>query len=57
MKAELEPETVAGAARAAARSVVADYSDNFYNTTRRHSSLGYLSPVDYEASVRMGRAA
>ena len=57
MKAELEPETVAGASRAAARSVVAGYSDNFYNTTRRHSSLGYLSPLDYEASVRMGRAA
>ena len=57
LKAELEPETLEGASRAVARSAVADYIDNFYNTTRRHSSLGYLSPVDYEASVRVGRAA
>jgi len=57
MKAELELETTEGASRAVARSAVADYIDNFYNTTRRHSSLGYLSPVDYEASVRVGRAA
>ena len=57
MKAELEPETTEGASRAVAREAVADYIDNFYNTTRRHSSLGYLSPVDYEASARMDRAA
>lgn len=56
MKAELEDDT-SGASRAVARSAVADYIDNFYNTTRRHSSLGYLSPINYEASVRMGRAA
>ena len=57
MKAELEPETTEGASRAVARSAVADYIDNFYNTIRKHSSLGYLSPIDYEASVRVGRAA
>ncbi len=57
MKAELELENTEGASRAVARSAVADYIDNFYNTTRRHSSLGYLSPIDYEASVRVGRAA
>jgi transposase InsO family protein len=28
---------------------VADYIVNFYNATRLHSSLGYRSPVDYEA--------
>ena len=56
MKAELENDT-SGASRAEARSAVADYIDNFYNTTRRHSSLGYLSPINYEASVRIGRAA
>jgi putative transposase len=57
MKAELEDEVTAGASRAVARSAVADYIDNFYNSTRKHSSLGYLSPINYEASVRMGRAA
>ncbi len=57
MKAELDSELTDGASRATARSAVADYIDNFYNTTRRHSSLGYLSPIDYEASVRVGRAA
>ena len=57
LKAELEYENTEGASRAVARSAVADYIDNFYNTTRRHSSLGYLSPIDYEASVRVGRAA
>ena len=57
MKAELEIETLEGASRAVARSAVADYIDNFYNTTRKHSSLGYLSPMNYEASVRVGRAA
>jgi transposase InsO family protein len=24
-----------------------------YNRTRRHSALGYLSPVDYEATLSM----
>ena len=57
MKAELEDEVTTGASRAVARSAVADYIDNFYNSTRKHSSLGYLSPINYEASVRMGRAA
>ena len=26
------------------------YVEAFYNPTRRHSTLGYLSPVDYEAA-------
>ena len=34
--------------RAIAETVIADYIDNFYNTTRRHSSLDYLSPIEYE---------
>lgn len=28
-----------------------------YNLERRHSSIGYVSPVDYEVAARMGRAA
>lgn len=27
---------------------IADYIDHFYNTERRHSSLGYLTPTEYE---------
>ncbi len=26
----------------------ADYIVGFYNSVRRHSTLGYLSPIDYE---------
>ena len=31
-----------------ARSDVFDYIERFYNPTRRHSTLGYLSPVQFE---------
>ena len=31
-----------------ARANVFDYIERFYSTTRRHSTLGYLSPVDFE---------
>lgn len=34
--------------RAIAKAVITDYIDNFYNPTRRHSSLDYLSPIEYE---------
>ena len=27
---------------------VEDYIDNFYNTERRHSTIDYLSPIEYE---------
>ncbi len=35
--------------RAAARSAIFEYIEAFYNRTRLHSSLGYLSPVQFEA--------
>ena len=34
--------------RDAARADVFDYIERFYNTTRRHSTIGYFSPVEFE---------
>jgi len=34
--------------QAEARMAVFEFIEGFYNLRRRHSSLGYLSPVDYE---------
>ena len=35
--------------RDAARAGVFDYIERFYNPRQRHSKLGYLSPVAFEA--------
>jgi putative transposase len=37
--------------REAARIAIFDYIEGFYNRVRRHSSLGYLSPDDYEQAT------
>jgi putative transposase len=37
-----------------ARADVFDYIERFYNPRRRHSSLGYLSPADYENVAHSG---
>ena len=42
--------------REAARTAVFDYIEGFYNRVRRHSSLGYLSPSDYEEATMKGVA-
>jgi putative transposase len=34
--------------RDAARADVFDYIERFYNTVRRHSTIGYLSPAEFE---------
>jgi putative transposase len=36
------------ATRTQARTAVFDYVEGFYNPRRRHSTLGYLSPAEYE---------
>jgi len=36
------------ATRAQARAAIVEYVEVFYNTKRRHSSLGYVSPAEYE---------
>jgi len=30
-------------------TAIFEYIEAFYNPIRRHSALGYLSPIDYEA--------
>ena len=37
--------------RAHAKADLFDYIEGFYNPTRRHSTLGYLSPIDFERQV------
>ena len=37
--------------REAARTAVFEYVEGFHNQRRRHSSLGYESPADYEAAT------
>lgn len=56
LKMEL-PEATNGTLHAKdVRRAVLDYIAR-YNLKRRHSSIGYLSPVDYESAARMVRAA
>jgi putative transposase len=44
------------ATKAAARAKVAAWIED-YNTTRRHSALGMLSPIAYERALAAGKAA
>ena len=36
-----------------AKADVFDYIERFYNPTRRHSTLGYLSPMDFEKQAQL----
>jgi len=48
LKTETGLDAVVPISRRAAELIVFDYIETFYNPTRRHSSLGYLSPVAFE---------
>ncbi len=47
LKTERTARRVYGS-REQARSDVFDYIERFYNPTRRHSTLGYVSPIQFE---------
>lgn len=51
LKTETDWETSVPASGTAAELAVFDYIETFYNPTRRHSSLGYLSPVAFENKI------
>jgi putative transposase len=39
--------------RAEAKSDVFDYIERFYNARRRHSTLGYISPMQFEQQSQL----
>ena len=39
-----------------ARAAVGDYIHGFYNQRRRHSTLGQVSPVEFEAAHAAAKA-
>jgi putative transposase len=43
------------ATRDQARAVIFEYLEVFYNRVRRHSSLGFLSPVEFERTYKQKR--
>jgi putative transposase len=45
------------ATRAVGTASIGDYVENFYNTARRHSHLGYVSPIEFELRSQTGAIA
>ncbi len=43
--------------RAEAIVAIDDYIENFYNTRRRHSAIGYVSPIEFEMMFMREEAA
>jgi putative transposase len=50
-------ESRAWPTRAGLRTAIFDYIEGWYNTRRLHSSIGYLSPADYEVKIHQEHAA
>lgn len=51
LKTETGLDATVPVSRRAAELIVFDYIETFYNPKRRHSSLGYLSPVAFEKQL------
>jgi putative transposase len=45
------------ATRAAAVASIGEYIESFYNTERRHSHLGYVSPIEFELRAQTAAIA
>jgi transposase InsO family protein len=45
------------ATHAAAEAAIADYIDGFYNPCRRHSTIGYATPIAFELKARIAAMA
>ncbi|NEA60940.1 IS3 family transposase [Streptomyces sp. SID13666] len=43
--------TVAWPSRVAVRTAIFEFIESWYNLHRLHSSLGYLSPAEYETAL------
>jgi putative transposase len=43
--------------RAEATAAIADYIDAFYNVIRMHSTIGYVSPIEFELRLKAAREA
>lgn len=56
LKKEWVPENVYSSREEARRDIV-DYIEMFYNSKRRHSYLGYLSPAEFEEMSALEKAA
>jgi transposase InsO family protein len=41
--------------RASAITSIGEYIDGFYNTQRRHSSIGYMSQMEFELKLQLSR--
>jgi putative transposase len=39
--------------RAEATAAIAEYIDGFYNVHRLHSSIGYVSPIEFELRLNL----
>jgi len=48
LEKELLDDEGAFLSRDGARKIIADYIENYYNNKRRHSTLDYVSPIEYE---------
>jgi transposase InsO family protein len=40
-----------------AAQATGEYIDGFYNQERRHSSLGHVSPIEFEGMARLAESA